>query len=85
MLNVSWTAKKTNQTVLKETDIKFNLLDRIKTQQAKFVDHDMRGHSLEHILTIGKMDGKRERGRKREKICDGLARWTGEDEGLTSL
>ena len=42
MLKVSWMAKKINESVLKEADPQLNLLNRIRTQQAKFVGHDMR-------------------------------------------
>ena len=43
MLKASWTARKTSERVLKEADTEYNLLDRIRTQQAKFVGHVMRG------------------------------------------
>ncbi|GFO30728.1 hypothetical protein PoB_005723300 [Plakobranchus ocellatus] len=32
---------------------------------------------LEHLVTTGKFEGKRSRGRQREKIMDGLAAWLG--------
>ncbi|GFN99290.1 hypothetical protein PoB_002579600 [Plakobranchus ocellatus] len=32
---------------------------------------------LEHLVTTGKFEGKRSRGRQREKIMDGLATWLG--------
>ena len=82
MLRVSWMAKKTNESVLKEAEIELSLLNRIRSQQANFVGHAMRRHSLEHIITTGKMNGKRSRGRQREKIWDGLGRWTGGDRAI---
>ena len=37
----------------------------------------MRREKLEHLITTGTMDGKRSRGRRREKIIDGMAKWLG--------
>ncbi|GFO44383.1 endonuclease-reverse transcriptase [Plakobranchus ocellatus] len=37
----------------------------------------MRREKLEHLVTTGKLEGKRSRGRQREKITDGLATWLG--------
>ena len=42
----------------------------------------MRRHSLEQILTTGKMKGKRARGRQREKIWDEPGRWAGGGKGM---
>ncbi|GFO28844.1 hypothetical protein PoB_005534900 [Plakobranchus ocellatus] len=45
--------------------------------QATFLGHVMRRGKLEHLVTTGKFEGKRIRGRQREKIMDGLATWLG--------
>ncbi|GFO13440.1 hypothetical protein PoB_003994500 [Plakobranchus ocellatus] len=37
----------------------------------------MRRGKQEHLVTTGKFEGKRSRGRQREKIMDGLATWLG--------
>ncbi|GFN78102.1 hypothetical protein PoB_000460800 [Plakobranchus ocellatus] len=37
----------------------------------------MRRGKLEYLVTTGKFEGKRSRGRQREKIMDGLATWLG--------
>ncbi|GFO09054.1 hypothetical protein PoB_003555900 [Plakobranchus ocellatus] len=37
----------------------------------------MRRGKLEHLVTTGKFERKRSRGRQREKIMDGLATWLG--------
>ncbi|GFS20509.1 hypothetical protein ElyMa_001572900 [Elysia marginata] len=39
--------------------------------------HVMRREKLEHLITTGKLDGKRGRGKQREKMIDGLKRWLG--------
>ena len=37
----------------------------------------MRKEKLEHLITTGMMEGKRSRGKQREKMTDGLANWLG--------
>ncbi|GFO08443.1 hypothetical protein PoB_003494800 [Plakobranchus ocellatus] len=49
----------------------------IRKRQATFLGHVMRREKLEHLVTTGKFEGKRSRGRQREKIMDGLATWLG--------
>ncbi|GFN77485.1 hypothetical protein PoB_000399100 [Plakobranchus ocellatus] len=44
---------------------------------ATFLGQVMRRRKLEHLVTTGKFEGKRSRGRQREKIMDGLATWLG--------
>ncbi|GFO22774.1 UDP-glucuronosyltransferase 2a1-like [Plakobranchus ocellatus] len=46
-------------------------------RQATFLGHVMKRGKLEHLVTTGKFEGKRSRGRQREKIMDGLATWLG--------
>ena len=45
--------------------------------QTTFFGHVMRREKLEHLITIGMMEGKRSRGKQREKMTDGLANWLG--------
>lgn len=75
MLRISWTDRKTNVEVLKEADTKRLLINKIRKRQAQFFGHFMRKESLEHRVTTAKIDGKRSRGRQREKITDSLAAW----------
>ncbi|GFN96374.1 hypothetical protein PoB_002288000 [Plakobranchus ocellatus] len=42
-----------------------------------FLGHVMRRGNLEHLVTTGNFEGKRSKGRQREKIMDGLATWLG--------
>ncbi|GFO36705.1 hypothetical protein PoB_006321000 [Plakobranchus ocellatus] len=48
-----------------------------KLNPKTFLGHVMRRGKLEHLVTTGKLEGKRSRGRQREKIMDGLATWLG--------
>lgn len=75
MLRIPWTDRKTNGDVLKEADTKRMLINKIRKRQANFFGHFMRKESLEHRITTAKIDGKRSRGRQREKITDSLAAW----------
>ncbi|GFO33251.1 hypothetical protein PoB_005975600 [Plakobranchus ocellatus] len=45
----------------------------------------MRIGKLEHLVTTGTFEGKRSRGRQREKIMDGLATWLGTGQVLDTL
>ncbi|GFN88761.1 UDP-glucuronosyltransferase 2a1-like [Plakobranchus ocellatus] len=77
MLRIPWTAKKTNERVLNEANKRRSLIRIIRKRQATFLGHVMRRGKLEHLVTTGKFEGKRSRGRQREKIMDGLATWLG--------
>ena len=52
-------------------------VSNVKRRQAEFLGHVMRKGKLEHLLTTGKIEGKRSRGRQRIKIQDGIAAWLG--------
>ncbi|GFO23298.1 RNA-directed DNA polymerase from mobile element jockey-like [Plakobranchus ocellatus] len=68
---------KTNERVLSEANKRRSLVRTIRKRQATFVGHVVRRGKLEHLVTTGKFEGKRGRGRPREKIIDGLATWLG--------
>ncbi|GFO11604.1 hypothetical protein PoB_003810900 [Plakobranchus ocellatus] len=67
MLRIPWTAKKTNE-VLNEANKRRSLVRTIRKRQANFLGHVMKRGKLEHLETAGKFEGKRSRGRQREKI-----------------
>ncbi|GFR98808.1 eukaryotic translation initiation factor 3 subunit F [Elysia marginata] len=75
MLRVPWTARKTNEEVLKDTETTMSLMNRIRRSQAKFVGHIMRREGLENLITTGRMEGKKSRGIQREKMLDGMTSW----------
>ncbi|GFO15137.1 RNA-directed DNA polymerase from mobile element jockey [Plakobranchus ocellatus] len=77
MLRIPWTAKKTNERILNETNKRRLLVRTIRKRQATFLGHMMRREKLEHLVTTGKLEGKRSRERQREKITDRLATWLG--------
>ena len=77
MMKISWMAKKSNDTVLKEAHASRALVNRFRTRQTTFFGHVMRREKLEHLITTGMMEGKRSRGKQREKMTDGLVNWLG--------
>ena len=64
-LEISWTAKKSNKTLLQEANTTRSLINRIYKSQATFCDHVMRRDKLEHLVTTGTIEGKRSRGKQR--------------------
>ena len=77
MLKLSWTEKRRNEEVLKEVGQTRNIMSKFRRRQSGFFGHIMRRGRLEHMVTTGKIEGKRDRGRQREKMLDGLTRWHG--------
>jgi len=58
MQKIPWTAKLTNESVLIEVNRSATLMDKIRTQYARFIKPVMRRHRLEHLLTTAKIEGK---------------------------
>ena len=78
MLRVSWTEKRTNLEILNTARSTRKLISNVNRRQAEFLGHEMKKAKLEHLLTTGKIEGKRSRGRQRiKKIQDGIAAWLG--------
>ena len=72
-MRVSWTAKKSNQSILKEISPEYSLEGLMLKLKLQYLDHLMqRTDSLEKILMLGKIEGKRRRGRQRMRWLDGI-------------
>ena len=71
LLRVPWTARKSNQSILKEISPGFEgLMLKLKLQ---YFGHLMqRANSFEKTLMLGKIEGKRRRGRQRMRWLDGI-------------
>jgi hypothetical protein len=67
ILRVSWTAKKSNEWVLKKAGVKRELLDMIRGRKLSCYGHVVRkqGDSLEKDIMQGTLPGSRARGRPR--------------------
>ena len=72
MMKIPWTARKTNEEVLRMVGEKRNLMIDIRKRQLKFFGHIMRREGLENTIITGMVEGKRGRGRPRIKYIDGL-------------
>ena len=63
LLRVPWTAKSSNQSILKEVDPEYTLEGLMLKLKLQNFGHLMRGaDSLEKTLMLGKTEGKRRRG-----------------------
>ena len=73
LLRVPWTARRSNQSILKEISPEYSperLMLKLKLQ---YSGHQMRrADSLEKTLILEKIEGRRRRGRQRMKWLDGI-------------
>ena len=74
-MQVPWIARRSNQSILKEINPEYSLeglMLKLK-QKLKYFGHLMRrADSLEKILMLGKIEGRRGRGRQRMRWLDGI-------------
>ena len=75
MLRISWTAKKSNETVLREADKMRSLINTIPKCKTTFFGHVMRREKLAHLVTTRMIKGKCSRGKQCTKILDVLTKW----------
>ena len=72
-MRVSWTAKRSNQSILKEISPEFSLEGLMLKLKLQYFGHLMqRADSLESTLTLGKIEGRRRRGQQRMRWLDGI-------------
>ena len=73
LLRVPWTARRSNQSILKEISPGCSLEGLMLRLKLQFFDHLMgRVDSLEKTLMLGKIEGRRRRGRERMRWLDGI-------------
>ena len=79
LLRVPWTARRSNQSILKEISPEYSLEGLIVKLKVQYCGHLMRrADSLEKTLMLGKFEGGRRRGRQRTRWLDGITdSWTG--------
>jgi endonuclease/exonuclease/phosphatase family metal-dependent hydrolase len=65
MMKVPWTAKKSNNEILRMVEEERQLLSTVVNRKKKWLGHVLRGDSLLKLVIEGRMEGKRSRGRKR--------------------
>ena len=72
-MRVPWTARKSNQSILKEINPEYSLEGLMLKLKLQSFGHMMqRADSLEKILMLGKIEGRRRRGRERMRWLDGI-------------
>ena len=73
LLKVPWTARRSNQSILKEISPKYSLEGLMLKLKFQCFDHLMRRtDSLTKTLMLGKIEGKRRRGRQTMRWLDGI-------------
>ena len=75
MLRISWTEKRSNESILEETNQERSLINTIRKRQLKFLGHICRHKGLEFLSLTGKIEGKRSRGRQRITFLESLNSW----------
>ena len=72
-LRVPWTARRSNQSILKEISPEYSLERLMLKLRLQYFGHLMhRTDSLEKTLMLGKIEGRRRRGRQRMRWLDGI-------------
>ena len=72
-MRVSWTARTSNQSILKEISPEYSLEGlRLKLKFQYFGHMMQRTNSLEKTLILGKIEGRRRRGQQRMRWLDGI-------------
>ena len=65
-MRVTWTARRSNLSILKEIDSKYSLVGLMLKLKLQYFGHLMgRENSLEKTLMLGKIEGKRRSGQQR--------------------
>ena len=76
-MRVPWTARRSNQSILKEICPEYSLEGLMLKLKLQYFGHLMlRADSLEKTLMLGKTEGRRRRGRQRVRWLDGIANST---------
>ena len=72
-MRVPWTARRSNQSILKEIDPEYSLERLMLKLKLQYFGHLMgRADSLEKTLMLGKIEGRRRRGWQRMRWLDGI-------------
>ena len=73
-MSIPWTARRSNQSILKEINPEYSLEGLVVKLKLQYFGHLMRrANSLEKILMLGKIEGRRRRGRQRMRWLDSIS------------
>ena len=83
-MRVPWTARRSNKSILKEINPEYSLEGLMLKLKLQYFGHLMRrADSFEKTLMLGKIEGRRRRGRQRMGWLDGIT--DSMDTGLVEL
>ena len=72
-MRVPWTTRRSNQSILKETNPEYSLEGLVLKLKLQYLGHLMqRTDSLEKTLMLRKIEGRKRRGRQRMRWLDGI-------------
>ena len=72
-MRVPWTARRSNQSILKETNPEYSVKGLMLKLKLQYFGHLMRSiNSLEKTPILGKIEGKRRRGQQRMRWLDSI-------------
>ena len=72
-MRVLWTSSRSNQSILKEISLEYSLEVLVLKLKLQYFGHIVqRTDSLEKTLMLGKIEGRRRRGRQRMRWLDGI-------------
>ena len=72
-MRVPWTARRSSQSILKEISAEYSLEGLMLKLNLQYFGHLMqRSDSLKKTLMLGKIEGRRRRGRQRRRCLDGI-------------
>ena len=73
LLRVPWTARRSNQSILKEISLRYSLEGLMLKLNLQYFGHLMQtADSFEKTLMLGKIEGRRRIGQQRMKWLDGI-------------
>ena len=73
-MRVSWTAKRSNQSILKEINPEYSLEGMMLKLKLQYFGHPMGSADLlEKTLILGKIEGRKRRGQQRKRWLDGIS------------
>ena len=73
LLRVPWTARRSNQSILKEINLEYSLEGLMLKLKLQYFGHLMqRANSLQKTLMLGRIEGRRRRGWRRMRWLDGI-------------
>ena len=83
-MRVPWTSKRSNQYILKEINPEYSLEGLMLKLNLQYFGHLTRTtDSLEKTLMLGKIEGRKRKGRQRMRYLDGITNWM--DMSLSQL